>query len=222
MSDVAKRVAPSMFIPPKNETFEPPPAPKVATLVELFEKISNPAEVREVRSFVPRSGRVEVAVVELAIKYPAVRAGVPVATRFEPFHVTSALVERPAMFRPTVPVVVIVPPVIPLLVAIDVTVPPDEETRHVPLIEKQPLVRFRPLAKVEEAEAEEALKILAETPPVKVEVAVVVALMNPTAGEEEPVRGVNFVAPLMMIEYGDKPFGCPTPVPPCDTSSVLA
>ena len=82
VSDVARRVWPSMFIPPKNETFEPPPAPNVATLVELFEKISNPAEVREVRSFVPRSGRVEVETVEVAVRYPT--TGDDVATNLVP------------------------------------------------------------------------------------------------------------------------------------------
>ena len=44
---------------------------------------------------------------------------------------------------------------------------------QVPPIEKQPLVRFTPLAKVEEAVAEVALKMEAERPAAKVEVAVV-------------------------------------------------
>ncbi len=56
---------------------------------------------------------------------------------------------------------------------------------HVPLIAKHPEVKFTPLAKVEEAELEVALKMLAWIPPAKVEVAVVVALSWPTVSKEE-------------------------------------
>lgn len=63
------------------------------------------------------------AVVEVEVKYPAVKLGVPVATRLEPFQVSSPLVKKPAVLRPMVPVVVMVPPVRPLLVAMEVIVP---------------------------------------------------------------------------------------------------
>ena len=50
---------------------------------------------------------------------------------------------------------------------------------QLPLIEKHPPVRLIPLAKVDEAVALVALKMLALIPPVNVLVAVVVALKNP-------------------------------------------
>ena len=51
----------------------------------------------------------------------------PVATRLEPFQVRRALAEKPAVLRPIVPELVIVPPVRPLLVATEVTVPSPRE-----------------------------------------------------------------------------------------------
>ena len=79
------------------------------------------------------------AVVDVAVKYPAVRLGVPVATRLEPFQVRSPLVKNPAVLSPTLPEVGIVPPVSPLFVAILVTVP-FPVPAHVPSgIKKQPL-----------------------------------------------------------------------------------
>lgn len=55
-----------------------------------------------------------------------------------------------------------------------------ERERQVPLIERQPPVRLRPLAKVEVAVVEATLSVPTEIPPTNVEVAVVVALIAPT------------------------------------------
>lgn len=74
----------------------------------------------------------------------------PVATRFEPFHVVSVFVTKPVVLRPTVPLVVMVPPVRPLLVATEVTVPL-LEVRQTPLIEKQPPDKLNPFVAVDVA-----------------------------------------------------------------------
>ena len=96
----------------------------VADTIPLF-AWSGPLRVPTVRPFVPDTvravvdayGRVD-AVVEVAVKNPAVNRGVPVATRFDPSQVRSALAENPAVLSPMVPEVVMVPPVNPLFVAI--------------------------------------------------------------------------------------------------------
>jgi len=62
-----------------------------------------------------------------------VRDGVPVATKLLPFQVVRAFVTKPAELTEIVPEVVKGPPVRPFPVATDVTVPPEEETRQVPL-----------------------------------------------------------------------------------------
>ena len=92
-------------------------------------------------------------VVEVATKWPTVSRGVPDATRLEPSQDTIAPVENPVVLRPSVPDVVIVPPVNPLLVATDVTVPdpPPLPLTHTPAIEKHPVRTFMPDPKVEVA-----------------------------------------------------------------------
>jgi hypothetical protein len=88
----------------------------------------------------------------------------------------------------SVPVLVIVPPVRPLPVATEVTVPPDEETRHAPFTMMQPPVNWMPLAKVEVAEAPETFRYVAWTPAANVEVAVVeVEMRYPMVSEGVPV-----------------------------------
>ena len=72
----------------------------------------------------------------------------------------------------------------------------DAVVRHIPEIEKQPLIRFRPLLNVEEAVVEVMFSVLADNPeanvevpcpldtviaPAKVEVAVLVAIMLPSS-----------------------------------------
>jgi hypothetical protein len=81
---------------------------------------------------------------------------------------------KPAVLSPIVPEVVMVPPVKPLLVAIEVTVPEPPAPRQVPEgIKMQPLERAIPFPKVEVAEVEVMLRALASTPQAKVLVAVV-------------------------------------------------
>ena len=90
------------------------------------------------------------AVVEVAIRYPAVSEGVPVATKLVPSHVVRAFVTNPIELIETVPEVVIVPPVNPLPVATEVTVPAFC-VRQEPLIAKQPEERVMPFEAVEVA-----------------------------------------------------------------------
>ncbi len=64
----------------------------------------------------------------------------PVATRLEPFQVRRPFVMNPVVLSPIVPESVIVPPVKPLFVAIEVTVPNPPCPRQVPEgIRMQPL-----------------------------------------------------------------------------------
>ena len=77
------------------------------------------------------------------------------ATRFEPSQETRAFVERPATLRPIVPEVVMVPPVNPLFVAMDVTVPePPLPPTQVPLTAKHPVSTFIPEPNVDVAVVE--------------------------------------------------------------------
>jgi hypothetical protein len=93
---------------------------------------------------------VEVAV-EVAMKNGAERLAVPVAVRREPFHVRMVLLTvTPVRSRPIVPVLVIVPPVRPLLVATDVTVPVLDVRQTPPTATHPPYGRLMP-AKVEVA-----------------------------------------------------------------------
>lgn len=95
-------------------------------------------EVAVVEAKTTPSGPLKVDVaVEVAMNLSAARLFVPVAASIEPFHVTTAFVESPVVSKPIVPLFVIVPPVRPLLVATEVTVP-GFERRQLPLIEKQP------------------------------------------------------------------------------------
>lgn len=83
-----------------------------------------------------RPPNMELPDVDVAMKRSAANAFVPVAMRMEPFHVSATLLTRPVVSSPTVPDVVIVPPVRPLLVAIDVT---DPVPKHVPDTATHPL-----------------------------------------------------------------------------------
>lgn len=91
------------------------------------------------------------------------------ATRFDPFHVTRALVESPAVLSPMVPDVVMVPPVRPLFVAIEVTVP-EFCVRQLPLIAKHPAVRLSPFDAVDVAVVPVRLRYVAEIPFANVDV----------------------------------------------------
>ena len=59
---------------------------------------------------------------------------------------------------------------------------------QLPLIEKHPAVRLMPFANVEEAEALVIFKRLVAIPPVNVDVAVVVAIIYPSVGDEVELR----------------------------------
>lgn len=92
--------------------------------------------------------------------------------------------------RPSVPDVVMVPPVKPLFVAMDVTVP-FEFLTQVPFTAKHPFVRLIPLANVEDAVDDVTFSRLVCIPHAKVDVAVVdVAVMYATVGEVDDVMDV--------------------------------
>jgi hypothetical protein len=104
-----------------------------------------------VRAVVEAYGKTE-AVVEVAMKKLEAKLLVPVAVRRVPFQVRMVLLaEIPVRSSPIVPEVVIVPPVRPLLVATDVTVPEVWLLRHLVVPVTQILAASMPPAKVEEA-----------------------------------------------------------------------
>ena len=101
-----------------NEVFDPLTAPDGVSERSWLAPMHGPPFVEKHDDCIPPA-KVEVAV-EVATTFPTVNCGLPVATRFDPFHPTRALDQRLPILRPMVPEVVIVPPVKPLFVATDV------------------------------------------------------------------------------------------------------
>ena len=133
------------------------------------------------RAVVEAYGNTEATDEDVAMKNGAERLAVPVAVRREPFQVRIMLLaETPVRSRPIVPVFVIVPPVRPLFVATEVTVPPDDVVRHVPFTAKHP-----PYGRLM---------------PARVEVAVEEAYVNETApANDVEAVFVNLLAPENVL-----------------------
>ena len=105
----------------------------------------------ELIAVVDAYGNIE-AIEDVAMNRSDARELVPVAVSFEPFHVRMVLLaDIPDKSRPIVPAPVMVPPVKPLFVAMDVTVPFVRLLKHlvVPVIQMR--VASMPPANVDDA-----------------------------------------------------------------------
>ena len=148
----------------------PPDAATDVTVPEVRDERQLVVPEIQIRAASMPPAKVEVAV-DVAMKRSAARELVPVAVSFDPFHVRTVLLAvTPERSRPIVPAPVIVPPVIPLLVAIEVTVPALLVRQTPPTATHPPYGRLIP-ARVEVAVEDAYVKETA--PPNDVEAALV-------------------------------------------------
>jgi hypothetical protein len=116
--------------PVNDRPVVPPDAATDVTVPDVRDERQLVVPEIQIRAASIPPANVEVAV-DVAMKRSAASELVPVAVNFDPFHVRTVLLAvTPDRSRPIVPVFVMVPPVIPLLVAIEVTVPDVRDERH--------------------------------------------------------------------------------------------